>query len=126
MNRPFIGGALLCAAMVTPFSWAQSDHAHGAPRSQDKPSASPTPSEPAEARPSTANTRSMATYRAYSEPAVAPWRQSNEQVAKVGGWRTYARESQAPAGHAASTPHAPSTASEPKSKPQPPHGGHVH
>jgi len=34
-------------------------------------------------------------YRKFSDEPVAPWRQSNDTVRKIGGWRTYAREAQA-------------------------------
>jgi len=37
-------------------------------------------------------------YQAYHHQAVAPWRQSNERVREVGGWRAYAREAAEPEG----------------------------
>lgn len=127
MNRPFLGGALLCAAMAAPSAWAQSHDAHGAHALPAKPAASTAASAPAKAESSAANTDSLAGYRAYTEPALAPWRQSNAQVAKAGGWRAYARESQAPANPAASGPvDASSKASAPENKQQSPHSGHAH
>ena len=33
-------------------------------------------------------------YRAYSDDKVLSWRESNDTVGKVGGWRVYAREAQ--------------------------------
>ncbi len=45
--------------------------------------------------------------RPRSEEAQAiPWREANDQVARIGGWRTYAREAQQPA-PAAAIPAAP-------------------
>jgi len=35
-------------------------------------------------------------YRGYSDQAVGSWRQTNDTVRQIGGWRAYARESQAP------------------------------
>lgn len=34
-------------------------------------------------------------YRPYSDEPVRPWRESNEEVARRGGWMAYARESAA-------------------------------
>lgn len=34
------------------------------------------------------------TYQAWRDPSVADWREANERVRAVGGWRTYLRESQ--------------------------------
>jgi hypothetical protein len=47
-------------------------------------------------------------YRGFADQPVAPWRESNDTVGRIGGWRTYAREAQgesaaggsAPRGHA--------------------------
>ncbi|MFT3778931.1 MAG: hypothetical protein QM772_11770 [Ottowia sp.] len=34
-------------------------------------------------------------YRAYAEPPATGWRQANDTVGRIGGWRAYAREAQA-------------------------------
>lgn len=39
-------------------------------------------------------------YRAYTEQAVGSWREANDEVGRIGGWRAYAREA-APAEGAA-------------------------
>jgi len=31
-------------------------------------------------------------YEPYSDPAVQPWREANDRVQRIGGWRAYARE----------------------------------
>ncbi len=36
----------------------------------------------------------MAQYRRLSEERVVSWREANEAVARIGGWRVYAREAQ--------------------------------
>lgn len=33
-------------------------------------------------------------YQPYAEPALTPWRESNDTVGRIGGWRVYAREAQ--------------------------------
>ena len=40
-------------------------------------------------------------YRRFSEQPLAPWKDSNDRVAEIGGWKAYAREA-AGAGQAAS------------------------
>ncbi len=61
-------------------------------------------------------------YQAYSDDKVRPWKESNDTVGQIGGWRVYAREAQggppapvsgpagasppAAAGPAAANPHA--------------------
>lgn len=43
----------------------------------------------------------LADYRAAAEPAMTPWPKANETVNRIGGWRSYLRESQpAPAADA--------------------------
>lgn len=50
---------------------------------------------PAEAAIGPTGYRSVFTdYRSYSEQAVVSWRESNQLVGDIGGWRSYAREAQ--------------------------------
>jgi hypothetical protein len=60
---------------------------------------------------------SLSSYRRLAEDAPLPWRQANETVGRIGGWRAYAREASAAAASpsealaptvplAASAPHA--------------------
>lgn len=39
---------------------------------------------------------SLATYRRFGDDEAVPWREANNRVARIGGWRAYAREAQAP------------------------------
>jgi hypothetical protein len=75
-------------------------------------------------------------YRRHDDLKPVPWRQANDTVERIGGWRSYAREAQAPAAssaaQSASAPSAaqpaasaPAARSEPP-KPAPAHGGHKH
>ena len=58
-------------------------------------------------------------YRPFGQEEVQPWKQTNDTVREVGGWRAYAREmresSQVPAG--------PRGTAEPQN-PEDPHAGH--
>ena len=53
-------------------------------------------------------------YKPYTEQGVAIWRDSNDTAARIGGWRTYAREARP---SESSPPPATSAASQPGTKP---------
>lgn len=38
---------------------------------------------------------SLETYQAYTDQSVQSWRDANDQVGSIGGWRTYAKEMRA-------------------------------
>lgn len=48
----------------------------------------------------------LSQYQAFNEQPVAPWRETNETVEKIGGWRVYAKEARqaVPADKAPATP----------------------
>ena len=46
---------------------------------------------------SPAYTSAWANYQPWRDDAVGDWRQANAQVARIGGWRVYARETAPPA-----------------------------
>lgn len=50
---------------------------------------------------------SFSDYRAYHEQAIRSWREANDTVGQIGGWRAYARESQAPEAGSTATPAPP-------------------
>ena len=70
-------------------------------------------------------------YQPYSDEPIQSWRESNDTVGKIGGWRVYAREAQgAPAAPAASSKE-PAAGSSPPAAATPvapvaadPHAGH--
>lgn len=41
-------------------------------------------------------TSAFSQYRPHDDPAVQSWRQANETVTRIGGWRVYLKESQTP------------------------------
>ena len=43
-------------------------------------------------------------YRRHAEPAPIAWKEANDTVTRIGGWRAYAREAAEPSAPAASTP----------------------
>ena len=42
-------------------------------------------------------------YQAFSDEKITPWKEANDTVGQIGGWRTYARQAREPAS-AAATP----------------------
>ena len=68
-------------------------------------------------------------YRVLGEDKRILWKDANDEVARIGGWRAYAREAQqaAPEKPAAETPPAaaPSVPAPVKSLPPPPAPGHA-
>ena len=65
-----------------------------APASSASASARPDPADPKAHVPVALYVSPLRAYRAFAEPQVAPWRETNEMVRQRGGWRAYAREPQ--------------------------------
>ena len=77
--------AALLAVLAVPFSvGAEPGHR-----------ARPDPADPTAAVPS-ATYSSLARYRRHAEQPVRSWREANETVNRIGGWRAYAREAASP------------------------------
>ena len=100
---------------------------------------SPTPapvtrSDPLDAKvnvPALSYRSSFSRFRAFSDDKPVFWREANDAVARIGGWRVYAREAQqpepAPSGMGAPIAPKPGDAGKaaPQPMPMPPgHGGH--
>ncbi len=73
-------------------------------------------------------------YRPFNEAPVASWREANDTVGRIGGWRAYAREAAQPSlpGAAAgmtpplAVPPAPARPAVPATRPAPAAAGHPH
>jgi len=61
-------------------------------------------------------------YRKHSEQKVESWKRANDDVGRIGGWRTYAREAQQPDPPAAGAAAPAKPAAPKRTKPLP--GGH--
>lgn len=79
----------------------------------------------------------FAQFRRLGDDKPVAWREANDAVARIGGWRVYAREAQQPDPATAQSPAAPALApaaqaapapvAAPTAKPMPPgHSGHKH
>jgi hypothetical protein len=71
-------------------------------------------------------------YRPFSDEKLAPWKESNDNVGRIGGWRVYAKEAQgaasgpAPAARPAAAAPQPASAPKPAASAPDPHSGHKH
>jgi len=84
----------------------------------------PDPLDASAGAPSAAHRSAFKDYRRLDEAPAVRWRDANDTVDRIGGWRSYAREAAAPAPSA-----APAAASAPRTPPRPPatgHDGHRH
>ena len=72
---------------------------------------------------------SLAAYRAANDLEVGAWKRANDNVARIGGWRAYAREASAPepappANADGARPAPPAAAPAAPAAPSGGHGGH--
>lgn len=103
-----VAGATLAAAQV-------------APRTK------PDPLDAGAGVPPVAYSSALAQYQRHAEQAVMSWREANETVNRIGGWRAYAREASQAAGNApVAAPAQPASPAKPAAAPAAPagHGGH--
>ena len=71
------------------------------------PAVAPAPmAPPSQTAPPAAYRSAFEGYQAYSDEKIAPWKESNDTVGKVGGWRAYAKEAQEPQAPGARQPAA--------------------
>ena len=119
--------ATLCATAVA----AQAQGASSPGSAHPAPAVRPDPLDAKASVPALSYRSSFARYRGLGEDKPVSWREANDAVARIGGWRVYAREAQQPE----PTPSGTEAAASPKPggsgmdnakpMPMPPgHGGH--
>jgi len=83
------------------------------------PPPTPDPADPQAAVPATVWRSALSRFRPGNDADARNWREANDEVTRIGGWRTYLREAHAPEPPAQDAVGAP---------PKPPagHGGHGH
>ena len=110
-----------------------------AAQAQAQPSTTtrPDPLDPAAQVPAVRYMSPFTQFRRFGDDKPVAWREANDAVARIGGWRVYAREAQQPDPAAAERPAAPAQApgpqaapapvAAPSARPMPPgHSGHKH
>ena len=97
-----------CAAALSLAAWAQA---------QTRPAAAD-PLDPQAAVPPAQHRSALTAYRPLAESPPGSWKEANERVNRIGGWRAYAREASQPAVAPASGPASlPAPASAPAATP---------
>lgn len=71
-----------------------------------EPPASRNPADASASVPPARHVSALSGYRRHADEAVASWRAANENVNRIGGWRTYAREAAAAASAPSAAPAA--------------------
>ena len=105
MLHSLAGGSLACLALLTAIGVSAQTR--------------PTPATPQTDR------SAFETYQPFTEEKLLPWKDANDTVGHVGGWKAYAREAQ---GESVGAPAAPANPANPDRPPTPaspdPHAGH--
>lgn len=96
MYRRFLVVCTLSAAAAAPLTWAQP-----APNG-----AKADPQDASASVPQLVYQSPLANYRAFSDAKVSSWKEANDNVGRIGGWRAYAKEAQAPESSLDATPTA--------------------
>ena len=65
----------------------------------------------------------LSRYKPMTDQKLSPWREANDTVTRIGGWRTYLKESQTPDTTAPASPAAPNAPTAP-TRTTNPHLGH--
>lgn len=124
-----VGAMLLFAGLAQ----AQHDHAKPtAPMASTAPATPPTGATTASAMPNAVGTPAalrfesvLSRYKPMTDQKLGSWREANDTVTRIGGWRAYLKESQAPE---AIAPVSPATSPKPVVPTTPitpnPHAGH--
>jgi hypothetical protein len=86
------GSSRLCGVLLTVAALAACASAPVEPNAPERAQ----PWQPEANVPAPAHASAFATYRPHVEQPLAEWRAVNEAVNRVGGWRTYGREAEAP------------------------------
>lgn len=96
MTRNLFLGIMLGATCLTTMATSAQPVTLGALKSSvvAPSTALPDPLDPSIGPPALAYQSSLSGYRRMTDEVPTDWLQVNEAVAKIGGWRTYARESQ--------------------------------
>ena len=122
---------LVRATLCTTALAAQAQGASSPGSANPAPTVRPDPLDAKASVPALSYRSSFSRYRGLGEDKPVSWREANDAVARIGGWRVYAREAQQPE----PTPSGADAAASPKSgvtgvdttkpMPMPPgHGGH--
>jgi len=96
MYRRFLVAWTLSIAAAAPLAWAQAAPGRSKPDPQDVTATVPR----------VIYRSSLTGYRVLSDDQPRSWKETNDNVGRIGGWRAYAKEGQAPEPAGDSAPHS--------------------
>ena len=112
---------LVRATLCTSALAAQAQGASSPGSANPAPTVRPDPLDAKASVPALSYRSSFSRYRGLGEDKPLSWREANDAVARIGGWRVYAREAQQPdaTSSGADAPTAPKPGGAAKDTPQP-------
>ena len=75
-------------------AWSQTTHNHSATAETKPPVATAVTEKPTGNGQSLRYDSVFARYKSYRDEKATPWREANDTVTQIGGWRAYAKEAQ--------------------------------
>jgi hypothetical protein len=111
--------ALSTAAAI---AWSQTMNTHSMATQTEPPVATPVAEMPTGNAAPLRYDSAFGRYKSYREEKATPWRDANDTVTQIGGWRVYAKEAQQPEPVSATT--VPTTPASPLVVKPNPHEGH--
>ena len=114
----------LALSINAAIAWSQATHIHSMAAQTKPPVATPAAENPAGHATAVRYESAFSRYKSYRDEKATPWREANDTVTQIGGWRAYAKEAQQPE-HVSSTAAPTPPATPPVAKPNPheAHGG---
>ena len=116
--------ACTAACLAALSTSALTAHAQPAAHAPVAKTIAPDPLDPKASIPTLIYQSSFTPYRRLDDGKPIAWREANDTVTRIGGWRVYAREAQQPDPAPTAKPAAPAPAAVPHETAKPPSAGH--
>ena len=124
VRTPAVRRPACWAALILALSAGAAD---AASTSSPSPMATADPTQAQASVPPAVHRSAFTRYRPLATTAPVPWREANDTVNRIGGWRAYAREAAQPeAAPATPTPPAAAAPAAPSAPPKPKEHRHAH
>ena len=113
----------LALSINAAIAWSQATHIHSMATQTKPPVATPVAVMPTGNALALRYDSAFSRYKPYRDEKATPWRDANDIVTQIAGWRAYAKEAQQPDNVAPIAPATPTRAQPQTTKPNP-HAGH--
>ena len=112
----------LALSINAAIAWSQATHIHSMATQTKPPVATLVAVMPTANALALRYDSAFSRYKPYRDEKATPWREANDTVTQIGGWRAYAKEAQQP--EPVSSTAAPATPASPNVAKPNPHEGH--